>query len=148
MEEVNKIQQLNSWLVQLVSSRCSSSILAGLGLVIAVGGLAALSPSLALVLSAVVLLLALTSKRPQLITYGLTFLLPLTGGLARGGVIPLLRISQALVVLGFMLMLANAGKRSKNRLTMIDLAFALYFLTGSVFPVLSMYYHGQYLNLF
>lgn len=148
MENVSKVQQLNNLVVQRVPASLSS-LLAGLGLVIALGGLAALNPSLALTSSIIVLLIALTRQRPVLIVYALMLVLPLTGGLARGAVVPFLRISQALVVFGFILfMLASPSNQGKSRLTAIDLAFALYLLAGAVFPMLALYYHGDHINLF
>lgn len=147
MKNVEKIQQLNNLVVQLARIR-RAPLLAWLALVVVLGGLAAFNPSLAVVGSVVILLLALTRRQPVLITYGLTIVGPLTGGLARGGVIPFLRISQALVVFGMLLLIiARPTPQGKSRLTYIDLAFALYMLSGSVFPMLALYYRGDSLNL-
>jgi len=85
--------------------------------------------------------------RPILIVYVLIFALLLTGGLARGAVIPVLRVGQALVMLGFVLfMLAKSSRQSKSRLSLIDLAFALLMLSEAVFPILALYYRGDYLD--
>src|SRR6266699_3261862 len=83
-----------------------------------------------------------------MIVYGLVLILPLTDGLARGAVVPVLRLGQALLVLGFMLfLLARPGPLGKNRLTAIDLAFGLFFLSEAVFPLLALYYRGEHLDL-
>lgn len=112
-------------------------------------GLAILNPVVATIGSVILLLIVLTRKRPVLIVYGLTLAMPLTGGLARGSVVPILRLSQALVVLGFILsLLAISSRQGKSRLTAIDLAFVIYMLAGAVFPMLALYYRGEHLNLF
>jgi hypothetical protein len=122
-------------------------LVVGFGLVALLGGLAAWNAALALLAGVVVLLAALTRRRPEYIVYGLTLILPLTGGLARGAIVPLLRVSQALVVLGFLLVIvARPSRLGKSRLTFIDLAFALYVLAGSVFPIMALYYRGDTLD--
>src|SRR5713101_3791977 len=77
-------------------------VLAGLVLVTVLGGLASFNPVIGIL--------------------GSVLILPLTGGLARGAVIPSLRISQALLILGFLLIvLAKPTLLGKFRLTAIDL---------------------------
>ena len=124
-----------------------SALLSGLGLVLVLGGLAPILPALAIVGSCTVLLLALIERRPIFVVYGLVLLLPLTGGLARGAAIPLLRVGQALVVLGFTLFwLSKSAPQGKFRFTAIDLIFVLYLLAGMAFPLFSLYYRGETLN--
>jgi hypothetical protein len=147
MEMVSKLQRWNrlretyhngTWLV----------LLAGLGLVVALGILATLNPLLAVMGGIAILLFALVHPRPILIVYALTVLLPLTGGMSRGGVVPFLRVGQAILVLGFILfMLAKPSCQGKTRLTSIDLVFALFLITEAVFPILSLYYRGDHINL-
>ncbi len=121
---------------------------AGLGLIAVLGGLAALNPLLAVAAALLLLLWAYVAPRPIVIVYALVFILPLVGGFARGTFIPLLRVGQALLVLGFLLFaLSVPGRQGKMRLTFIDFAFAFYFLTEAVFPVLAMLYRGDPLNL-
>src|SRR5438477_371436 len=108
-----------------------SALLAGLGMVLILGGIATILPALAIVGSCIVLLQTLIERRQVFIVFGLTLLLPLTGGLARGATIPLLRVGQALVVLGFILFwLSKPAPQGKFRFTAIDLAFVLYLLAG------------------
>jgi len=111
-------------------------------------GLTGFNPLLGMASALVLLLLVLVVSRPVMIVYGLVLILPLTDGLARGAVVPVLRLGQALLVLGFMLfLLARPGPLGKNRLTAIDLAFGLFFLSEAVFPLLALYYRGEHLDL-
>jgi hypothetical protein len=124
-----------------------SALLSGLGLVLVLGGLAPILPAAAIIGSCTVLLLALIERRPVFIVFGLALLLPLTGGLARGAAIPLLRVGQALVVLGFVLFwLSKPAPQSKFRFTAIDLVFVLYLLAGMAFPLFALYYRGETLS--
>lgn len=152
MESTSKIQRWNSPLVNPVVKRIDNvrlAVVGGLILVVVLGGLAAMNPFISIVGSLAILLLAVLIPRPILIVYGLTLLLPLTGGLARGAAIPYLRVGQALLVVGCVFfMLARPGRLGKSRLTGIDLVFALFMLTEAVFPLLALYYRGEQLNLF
>src|SRR5438874_729571 len=124
-------------------------LIAGLGLALVLGGLAALNPLLAIAAALLLLLLVVVLPRPVLIVYGLVLTQPLVGGMARGAGIPFLRLGQALLLAGFILfLLAKPGRLGKSRLTAIDLAFVLYFLAESVFPVLAILYRGDPLNLY
>jgi hypothetical protein len=112
------------------------------------GVVAVRSPVLAAGAAVVLVLAVVVWRRPVLIAYGLTVVLPLMGGLARGAVIPYLRAGQALLVVGFLLFLvARPTRLGKFRLTYIDLAFALFLLAEAVYPVLALYYRGEHLNL-
>lgn len=112
-------------------------------------GLSTLNPFIGVFGSLLVLLMAILIPRPILIVYGLTLALPLTGGLARGAIIPVLRVGQALLVLGFIFfVLAKPSRLGKYRLTMIDLVFAIFVLTEAVFPVLALSYNGDQINIF
>lgn len=123
------------------------ALLAGLGLVALLGGLTSLNLLVGVFCCVIMLLIALVEPRPELIVYGLTLALPLTGGLARGAVVPILRVGQLLVVVGFILfVLARPSRLGKARLTVIDLIFALFVLSEAVFPVLALYYRGEYIN--
>jgi len=120
----------------------------GLVLAMIVGALCAFQPMVGLACALILLLLALVIPRSILVVYGLTLLLPLVGGAARGAVIPFLRLGQAVLVIGCILfVIARPGRLGKVRLTALDLAFALYFLAGSIFPVLVLIYRGGHLDL-
>ncbi len=124
------------------------AVVAGLVLAAVLGGLSSLNPLLGATGGIVVFLLALIRSRPILIVYALTVVLPLTGGLARGAVVPFLRVGQALLIVAFLFfVLAKPGRLGKSRLTAIDLAFAFFVLTEAVLPLLALYYHGEYLSL-
>jgi len=115
---------------------------------VVLGGLAALNPLIAIVSGLMVLLMVVVVPRPILIVYGLTFMLPLVGGFARGVGIPFLRPGQAALAVGFVLfILTLPSRQGKSRLTAIDLAFALYFLTAAVLPVMALLYQGGHLDL-
>lgn len=147
MENVHKAQQQYEQLIKRASTRWPV-LLVGLGMVAVLGGLAGLNPLVGVASSLVLLLAIIVVPQPIFIVYGLTFLLPLTAGMARGGVIPFLRVGQALLVVGFLLFMpATPGRQGKSRLTTIDLAFVLFFLTGDIFPMLALFYRGDSLNL-
>ena len=147
MENVSRLQR---WYIP-IAGRVQPGrplLLAGLGLIAILAGLAVFNPLIGIASTLMLLLLVVVLPRPVLIVYGLALILPLVGGLARGGVIPFLRVGQALLVLGFILFtLAVPGRQGKTRLTAIDLAFAIYFLTDSVLPVLALYFRGEQLDL-
>src|SRR6266487_1094157 len=121
---------------------------AGILLVVIFSGLIAFNLYLGVGCALAVLLLALVIPRPYLIAYGLIIIIPLTAGLSRGAVIPLLRVGQALLIVGFLLfLLSKSPQLGKGRLSIIDLAFALFFLSEAVFPLLALYYRGEHLDL-
>jgi O-antigen/teichoic acid export membrane protein len=147
MERASNVPPWNSPNVKRTST-VRSAVIAGLLLVAVLGSLSSFNPVIGIMSSVAVLLLAIVMPKPILIVYGLTFVLPLTGGLARGAVIPFLRVSQALLVLGFILfVIAKPTRLGKSRLTAIDLAFILFVLGEAVFPMLALYYHGDSINL-
>lgn len=147
MERTRNVSPWNSPTVKRTDT-VRSAVIAGLLLVAVLGGLSSFNPLIGIMSSVAVLLLAIVMPNPILIVYGLTLALPLTGGLARGAVIPILRISQALLVLGFILfVIAKPTRLGKSRLTAIDLAFILLVLGEAAFPLLALYYRGDYINL-
>jgi len=148
MENVSKTQQ---WYRPSFkrTGNFRPALLAASGLVVVLGALAPLDPPVAIVGACAVVLVALVEPGPMFIVLGLTVMLPLTGGLARGAVIPFLRVGQALVVLSFLLfILFRPGPQGRFRFTLIDLTFWLYLLTGAVFPMLALYWRGDHINLF
>lgn len=147
MESTSSVQQLRRPVKQ--RNKVRQVVVAGLVLVVILAGLSTLNPLMGVLGSLLVLLMVILIPRPILIVYGLTLALPLTGGLARGAVIPVLRVGQALLVLGFILfVLAKPSRLGKYRLTVIDLVFAIFVLCEAVFPVLALYYKGDSINLF
>jgi stage V sporulation protein B len=147
MDQTDNLSWLSSPIAKHTNKVCWLVIF-GLVVVTILGGFASFNPSIAVISSLLFFLLVLVYPRPILIVYGLTLALPLTGGLARGAVIPFLRISQALLVLGFMLVVvARPSRLGKFRLTAIDLAFFIYVLSEAVFPMLALYYRGGSVNL-
>jgi O-antigen/teichoic acid export membrane protein len=146
MENVSRVQR---WYIPIIRrAKPGRPILfAGLGLVAILAGLAVFNPLIGIASTLMLLLLVVVLPRPVLIVYGLALILPLVGGLARGGVIPFLRVGQALLVLGCILFtLAAPSRQGKTRLTVIDLAFVIYFLTDSVLPVLALFLRGEHLD--
>lgn len=150
MENANKAQHWNDPLTRRLDN-IRFTRLVGIALIILIvilAGLTGYNPSLGIVSIVVLFFTILVVSRPILIVYGLTLILPLVGGLARGAVIPLLRVGQALLVLGFILfLLSKPSIQGKSRLTAIDLAFALFVLSEAVFPLLALYYGGGHLIL-
>lgn len=146
MENVNKGRPWN-WLAARRVNNTQILLVAGFGIVVILSSLSVLNPSVAILSALLVLIIAVIAQRPVLIVYALTLILPLTGGLARGAIIPILRLPQALVILGFILViLAKPSCLGKVRLTTMDLVFAIFVLTEDVLPVLALYYHGDQLN--
>src|SRR2546427_10623851 len=132
MENISKVQQT----IARPTNISKLALFAGLGLVAVLGGLTGLNPRIGVVGVLALLLLVVIIPRPILIVYGLAFMLPLTAGAARGSMVPFLRLGQAILVLGFLLfVLAMPSRQGKSRLTAIDLAFVLFFLTEAVFPL-------------
>src|SRR5258706_9188931 len=146
MASANSLQKWNSPSANSVSKRIDKTrlkIVGGLVVVVVLGSLSAINPQIGVAGGLLILLLAILMPRPMLIVYGLTLALPLTGGLARGAVIPVLRVGQALLILGFIFfVLARPGRLGKSRVSAVDLVFALFVLTQAVFPVLALYYRG------
>ncbi len=147
MENANKVQHWNNSIASRVGNVRPTWIV-GIVLVVILAGLTGFNPFLGITSALVLFLLLLVIPRPVLIVYGLSIIMPLTGGLTRGAVLPILRLGQALVVFAFILfLLARPSPQGKSRLTAIDLAFVLFFLTEAVFPILFLYYEGEHLNL-
>ncbi len=147
MKNVSKAQY---WINSVAKNigKVQPALSVGIVLVVILGGLSSFNPLIGVVSASVLLLLVLVAHRPILIVYGLIVILPLTAGLARGAAVPLLRVGQALLVVGFILfLLARPTCQGKGRLTIIDLAFALFFLSEAVFPVLFLYYRGEHLQI-
>src|SRR6266496_3834428 len=147
MENTNKIQHWNN----AIASRTDDvgpALIVGIVAIVMLAALTGLNPLLGMMSALVLFLLVLVVPRPVLIVYGLVLIMPLTDGLVRGAVVPILRLGQALLVLAFILfLLARPGPLGRSRLTAIDLAFGLFFLSEAVFPVLALYYRGQHLDL-
>jgi len=148
MENVIKALHWNNPLARRLDSVQPTLMIVGIVLTMILVGLTSFNPFLGMTSALVLLLWVLVTPRPILIVYGLVLILPLTGGLARGAVVPFLRVGQALLVLAFILFLfARSSPLGKSRLTAIDLAFALFFLSEAVFPILALYSRGEHLNL-
>src|SRR5437660_10390139 len=147
MENANKVQHWANSLARPIDN-ARPILVVGIVLTVMLAGLTGFNPLLGMASALLLFLVVLVVPRPILIVYGLVLLMPLTGGLARGAVVPILRLGQALIVFAFILfLLARPGAQGKSRLTAIDLAFVLFFLTEAVFPVLALYYRGEHLNL-
>lgn len=147
MENVSKVQYWNNSIAKR-GDKVQPALIAGIVLVVILSGLIGFNPLIGVTSGLALFLLVLVAHRPVLIVYGLVLILPLTAGLGRGAVVPLLRVGQALLVVGFIFfLLARPTHSGKGRLTVIDLAFALFFLSEAVFPVLALYYRGEHLHL-
>lgn len=147
MENAKKVQHWNNSIANRVGNVRPTWIV-GIVLVVILAGLTGFNPFLGITSALVLFLLVLVVPRPILIVYGLALITPLTGGLARGALVPVLRLGQALVVFAFILfLLARPSPQGKSRLTAIDLAFVLFFLSEAVLPVLALYYRGEHLAL-
>lgn len=147
MESVTKLRQ-RQWSVVQHARTFRPVLVAGLGLLVVLSGLAGLNPAIGVACALLFLIAVLVIPRPVLIVYGLAFTLPLTGGIVRGGVIPFLRVGQALLVLGFVLfVLAKPSRQGKSLLSAIDLIFVLFFLAEAVFPMLALLYRGEHVDL-
>src|SRR5438132_10689215 len=139
MESPGKVQHWNNSIASRIH-HVRLPLIAGTVLIVMLAGLTGFSSLLGMMCALALYLVVLVASRPVLIVYGLVLILPLTDGLARGAVVPILRLGQALLVLAFILfLLARPGPLGKSRLTAIDLAFALFFLSEAVFPVLALY---------
>ena len=126
MENANKVQHWNNSIASRVGNVRPTWIV-GIVLVVILAGLTGFNPFLGITSALVLFLLLLVIPRPVLIVYGLSIIMPLTGGLTRGAVLPILRLGQALVVFAFILfLLARPSPQGKSRLTAIDLAFVLF----------------------
>jgi len=147
MENTRKLLHWNNPQASRIES-IQPTLIIGIVLIIILGGLTGINPLLGMMSALLLFLWVLVASRPILIVYGLVLILPLTGGLARGAVVPFLRVGQALLLLAFILfLLARSSPLGKSRLTAIDLAFALFFLSEAVFPVLALYSRGEHLYL-
>jgi hypothetical protein len=147
MENANKVQHRDNSIASRIDY-VQPTLIVGIVLIVMLAGLTGFNPSLGITSALVLFLLVLVVPRPVLIVYGLALILPLIGGLARGAVVPILRLGQAMVVFAFILvLLARPSPQGKSRLTAIDLAFVLFFLSEAVVPVLALYYRGEHLDL-
>ncbi len=147
MENANKVQHSNNSIASRVDD-VRLALIVGIVLIVMLAVLTGINSFRGMMVALVLFLLVLVVPRPVLIVYGLALIMPLTDGLARGAVVPILRLGQALLMLAFILfLLARPGPLGKTRLTAIDLAFGLFFLSEAVFPVLALYYRGQHLDL-
>lgn len=147
MENANKVQHWNNSIASRIDD-IRPALIVGIVLIVILAGLTGFNSLLGIMSALVLFLLVLVVPRPVLIVYGLALIMPLTDGLARGAVVPILRLGQALLVLAFILfLLARPGPLGKSRLTAIDLAFVLFFLSEAVFPVLALYSRGEHLDL-
>lgn len=143
MENVNKALSPGNLIIRGISTQTI-----GIALIVVVGGITIFNPVLGIMGALVFFLWVLVASRPILIVYGLTLMYPLTAGLSRGAVLPILRVAQAFLLLGFILfLLAKPGPLGKSRLTFIDLAFVFLLLTEAIFPILALYYRGETINL-
>ncbi len=147
MENANKVQHWANFLARPMDN-VRPILVVGIALTLMLAGLTGFNPFLGMASALVLFLLVLVVSRPIMIVYGLALILPLTDGIARGAVVPVLRLGQALLALGFILfLLARPSRLGKSRLTAIDLAFVLFFLSEAVFPLLALYYRGEHLDL-
>lgn len=122
-------------------------ILAGLGVAFALGAAGGILPIAGVGGALMFTLMVLVTPRPIVMLYALCLLLPITGGMARGFGIPVLRTSQALVVVAFGLMLiAKRPRNGKWKITVMDCATILWMMGNSVFPVLWLMYNGGSLS--
>ncbi len=147
MENANKVQHWNNPLTRHIDN-VRPTLVVGIVLTVMLIGSTGFNPLVGMVSALVLFLLVLVISRPVMIVYGLALIEPLTDGLARGAIVPVLRLGQALLALGFIFfLLVRPGPLGKSRLTTIDLAFVLFFLSEAVFPVLALYYRGEHLDL-
>jgi hypothetical protein len=147
MENTGKVQHWNNSIACRIDD-VRLALLVGIVLIVMLAGLTGFNSLLGMMSALVLFLLVLVVPRPVLIVYGLVLMMPLTDGLARGAVVPILRLGQALLVLASILfLLARPGPLGKSRLTAIDLAFVLFFLSEAIFPVLALYFRGEHLDL-
>ncbi|MFN2518920.1 MAG: hypothetical protein ABR604_07750 [Jatrophihabitantaceae bacterium] len=107
-----------------------------------VGGTAVLRPRLALVICLGLAVIACVSVRPALGGYLVIGLTPLTAGIDRGHVLPVLRPSEAIALAVGVALSARAllrwrsGAVSRSRLSRIERAIVLMALCSSVVPML------------
>ena len=147
MESANKNQHWNNSIASSLDGY-GLPLMAGVALIVMLAGLTGLNSFSGMLIALVLFLTVLVIPRPILIVYGLVLIMPLTDGLARGAVVPILRLGQSLLVLASILfLLAKPAPQGKSRLTAIDLVFALFFLSEAVFPVLALYIRGEHLDL-
>jgi hypothetical protein len=111
---------------------------------IALGGLCAFRPPLALGLAVLLALAAWVWARPAVAAYLLIALTPVTAGINRGSALPVLRPSEAIaLVLGVTLaarglVRLRTGQMPKLRLDRLELSLVLLAVTSSLVPLLWM----------
>src|ERR1700686_443400 len=102
MENASKVQHRN----HSIASRMDGywlALMAGIVLIVMLAGLTGFNSFLGMLSALVLFLMVLVIPRPILIVYGLALIMPLTDGLARGAVVPILRLGQSLLVLASIL---------------------------------------------
>src|SRR5205807_6838470 len=104
MENANKVQHWSNSIVSCIDY-VRPTLIVGLVLIVMLAGLTGLNASLGITSALVLFLLVLVVPRSVLIVYGLALIMPLIGGLARGAVVPILRLGQAVIVFAFILFL-------------------------------------------
>src|SRR5438034_3554862 len=129
MENANKVQHWNNSIASRVGNVRPTWIV-GIVLVVILAGLTGFNPFLGITSALVLFLLLLVIPRPVLIVYGLSIIIPLTGELTRGAVLPILRLVQALHVIEFILfLLARPNLQGKSPTPTINLGLAYIFRT-------------------
>jgi hypothetical protein len=112
------------------------------GVIVATGGVLALAGAMALALVAIV------TARPQFGAYLFLLANPLIVGIARGDLVPFLRLNELLLMLLLVAWAARialrllAGRSVRPELDAIDLAMFFLAVTSSVFPLLLRYNRG------
>jgi peptidoglycan biosynthesis protein MviN/MurJ (putative lipid II flippase) len=108
----------------------------------AVGSVAAFSPTIAIGLAVVGSVTALVAARPAWAVYLYLAIFPFLAGIDRGRIVPLLRASEALqflvtfgAILGLGARFVWSGKRPSIRIGSVDLSFIAMAVAGSVLPM-------------
>src|SRR5437588_5335763 len=99
MENANKVQHRDNSIASCIDY-IRPTLIVGIVLIVMLAGLASINPNLGIMSAMLLFLLVLVVPRPVLIVYGLALIMPLVGGLARGAVVPVLRLGRAVVVFG------------------------------------------------
>jgi peptidoglycan biosynthesis protein MviN/MurJ (putative lipid II flippase) len=111
---------------------------------VALGGLSAFRPLLAVAVALLVALLAGVWARPALAAYLLIALTPVTAGINRGSALPVLRPQEALALLFGATLVARGvvrlrtGQLPRFRLDRLELSLVLMAVTSSLLPLLWM----------
>lgn len=116
---------------------------------LALGGIVALAPKIAIVLVVLGAVTALVWRYPAVAAYVTLAITPLVAGLDRGRVIPVLRPNEALVALFSGILIARAlltappGWRPRLRLNRVEIALVAMALANSVVILVVMVLRGQ-----